>query len=93
MSLFFQLKARLGEYEVLKQQHMGRIIEATRKELTSLWDACYYSHDQRDKFVGFYSTELTETLLEEHEEVRIWKSRLKTECAFLSLSLSRKSPV
>ena len=64
------MKARLGEYEVLKQQHMGRIIEATRKELSDLWDACYYGQEQRDKFVAFHSTEHTEALLEEHEQVK-----------------------
>ncbi len=68
-NIFFQLKRRLDELEVLKVEKIGQIIEATRRELRDLWDACYYGQEQREKFASYYSDSHTEELLEEHEKV------------------------
>ena len=63
----FQLKRTLDELEVLKCEKMEQFIKATRVELTELWDRCYYSQHQRDKFAPFFSTDYNEDLLNEHE--------------------------
>jgi len=57
--------------EILKLEKIGQIVEATRVELVNLWDACYYSQAQRNKFAPFHALEFTEELLEEHEKVKI----------------------
>ena len=48
-------------------EKIGQIIQATREELTHLWDACYYGEEQRQKFAHFYCQDMTEELLELHE--------------------------
>ena len=47
---------------------MEQFIAATREELVSFWDKCYYAESQREKFVPFYSKEYTEETLERHEQ-------------------------
>jgi len=51
----------------LKRQHMQKFIESIRKELTSLWDRCYFGDEQRRLFDSFYSDVFTEETLSEHE--------------------------
>ena len=50
-----ELKRKLDELEVLKMEKMEDFIKATRNELSSLWDLCYYSQSQREKFAPYYS--------------------------------------
>lgn len=53
---------------MLKSEKIEQFVQATRAELVSLWDLCYYSQSQRDKFFPFYSIDYTESLLEQHEK-------------------------
>lgn len=57
----------MGELEVLKSEKMEQFIKATRVELEDYWNKCYYSNEQRHKFVLFFSEDYTEALLEAHE--------------------------
>ncbi|AOW07241.1 microtubule associated protein-domain-containing protein [Yarrowia lipolytica] len=52
-----------------KQAHLEVFIAEARDNLKSIWDALYYSEEQRHDFVPFYMTEdSSEALLEVHEK-------------------------
>ncbi len=53
---------------MLKSEKMEEFIKATRVELSNLWDRCYYSQHQRDKFHPFYSIDFNEDVLKQHED-------------------------
>lgn len=66
--LIFQLQQILDELEVLKSEKMEQFIQATRQDLVELWDKCYYSQNQRDKFAPFFDTNYNDELLSVHEK-------------------------
>eukprot|EP00094_Tigriopus_californicus_P011075 TCALIF_10686-PA protein Name:"Similar to Prc1 Protein regulator of cytokinesis 1 (Mus musculus)" AED:0.13 eAED:0.14 QI:0/0/0/0.75/1/0.75/4/0/454 len=69
------LQQILNELEVLKSEKMEQFIHATRQDLIELWDKCYYSQSQRDKFSPFFDTNYNDELLSIHEiEVERLKS-------------------
>lgn len=61
------LRDEISRCELLKLQNIRQVVEATRTELTNLWDDCYYSRKQREQFTPFTSESFTEELLEEHD--------------------------
>ncbi|KAG0750452.1 hypothetical protein G6F63_003400 [Rhizopus arrhizus] len=63
---------------VLKQDRIGEFIERAREELKLLWDQLYYSETQRQHFLPAYSSELTDEVLEAHEN-EISRLRLEVE--------------
>ncbi|XP_059083694.1 protein regulator of cytokinesis 1-like [Tigriopus californicus] len=70
-----ELQQILNELEVLKSEKMEQFIHATRQDLIELWDKCYYSQSQRDKFSPFFDTNYNDELLSIHEiEVERLKS-------------------
>lgn len=53
----------------LKQDHLNVFIAEARENLSQIWDALYYSEEQRQQFVPFYMSEdSSEALLEVHEK-------------------------
>jgi len=46
---------------------MQTFIESIRKELSALWDRCYFGNEQRQLFAPFFSDVFTEDTLSEHE--------------------------
>lgn len=63
-----ELQQILDELEVLKSEKMEQFIQATRQDLVELWDKCYYSQNQRDKFAPFFDTNYNDELLSVHEK-------------------------
>lgn len=58
----------LDDLEAEKKTKMEHFINKTREELVSLWDMCYYSKAQRERFRPYFSIDYTESLLEDHEK-------------------------
>jgi len=61
------LEREITQCQMLKQQNIGRFVEKLREELVSWQDRCYISHEERQSFTAFSSTNYTEELLETHE--------------------------
>uniref|UniRef100_A0A8K9UTJ7 Protein regulator of cytokinesis 1b n=1 Tax=Oncorhynchus mykiss TaxID=8022 RepID=A0A8K9UTJ7_ONCMY len=51
----------------LKQLNMQNVTEAIRSEIAVLWEKCFFSSDQQQAFVPYYSNDFTEQLLGLHE--------------------------
>ncbi|XP_078285822.1 protein regulator of cytokinesis 1b isoform X2 [Rhinoraja longicauda] len=60
------LQTHLQHLEVLKLQNMKSVIEAVRQELTSYWEKCFISSEQRQAFAPYYEEDYTEDLLQLH---------------------------
>ncbi|ESO89800.1 hypothetical protein LOTGIDRAFT_53299, partial [Lottia gigantea] len=62
------LREEIIRCEQMKLQNIERFVLGIRKELTSWWDTCFYSKEQREHFdMIFHEDEFTEELLEIHE--------------------------
>ena len=60
-SLFFytpQLEAEGRRLMELKQLNMQNVTEAIRSEIAVLWEKCFFSSDQQQAFVPYYSSKL-----------------------------------
>lgn len=62
------LQEEVVRLKLLKIENLRNVIEATRRELESWWDRCYYGREQRDAFYFFHSEEYSEESLEKHDE-------------------------
>lgn len=62
------LKAELTKLEVEKIAKLKDLVESCREEIANIWDKMYFSQEQRENFIEFYSEEYTEELLTRHEE-------------------------
>jgi hypothetical protein len=51
----------------LKQERVGDFIYTAREELQALWDQLYYSDAQKQQFQPAFTEDLTDTILEAHE--------------------------
>ncbi|CAB3987506.1 Hypothetical predicted protein, partial [Paramuricea clavata] len=62
-----KLKSEVDKYERMKLKYMEKFILALRKELTQLWDKCYFGEDERNGFVPAFDEDYTEESLNLHE--------------------------
>ena len=51
----------------IKKANIDKLVISLRKELSQIWDKCFYTEEQRNKFISQYSSDFTEELLEKHE--------------------------
>ncbi|XP_045544773.1 protein regulator of cytokinesis 1b isoform X3 [Salmo salar] len=51
----------------LKRLNMRNVTEAIRSEIAGLWEKCFFSSDQQQAFVPYFSNDFTEELLGLHE--------------------------
>ena len=51
----------------LRDNIMQKFKEVLHKELTSLWNKCFFGEEQRSAFQPFYTEVYTEEALAEHE--------------------------
>uniref|UniRef100_A0A674ESK0 Protein regulator of cytokinesis 1b n=1 Tax=Salmo trutta TaxID=8032 RepID=A0A674ESK0_SALTR len=51
----------------LKRLNMRNVTEAIRSEIAVLWEKCFFSSDQQQAFVPYFSNDFTEELLGLHE--------------------------
>ncbi|XP_071946769.1 protein regulator of cytokinesis 1-like isoform X2 [Antedon mediterranea] len=61
------LKEELQRLNELKKQNLKKVIEEMREELTSWWNKCFFSLEQRQTFTAASDDEFTEELLELHD--------------------------
>ncbi|XP_068131355.1 protein regulator of cytokinesis 1 [Hyperolius riggenbachi] len=61
------LQDELERLRELKLQNIKNVIEVIRTELTSYWDKCFYSEEQRQAFSPFYDGDYSEELLYLHD--------------------------
>ncbi|XP_061101603.1 protein regulator of cytokinesis 1b isoform X1 [Conger conger] len=61
------LEAEVKRLEELKLQNIWNVTAAIREEISSYWDKCFFSEDQRQAFVPYYSDEATEDILSLHD--------------------------
>ena len=54
--------------QALKLQSIQQIIEKIRLEIQDYWKKCYYSYEQKERFVAAYDENYNEDLLTKHEE-------------------------
>ncbi|KAI9250643.1 microtubule associated protein-domain-containing protein [Helicostylum pulchrum] len=73
-----QYEKELSRLTILKQERIGDFILTARDELKGLWKQLYYSENQMKQFKAAYVDELTEAVLEEHEN-EISRLQLETE--------------
>ncbi|XP_057185836.1 protein regulator of cytokinesis 1a isoform X1 [Triplophysa rosa] len=61
------LQAELQRLEDLKKKNIERVIRTIRSEIVKFWEKCYYSPEQRQAFTSYYSGDMDEDLLRDHE--------------------------
>ena len=52
-----QLQAEVQSLEEMKLQNIVNVIEAMRSEIAMLWEKCFFSTDQRQAFLAYFSGE------------------------------------
>jgi len=61
------LHKEIARLEEIKKANIEKFVNTLRNELHKLWDDCFYSPEQRNRFSPLHSIDFTEELLEEHE--------------------------
>ncbi|XP_077119671.1 protein regulator of cytokinesis 1 isoform X8 [Ranitomeya variabilis] len=61
------LQDEVDRLQELKLQNIKNVIEVIRAELSSYWDKCFYSNEQRQAFAPFYDEDYSEELLCLHD--------------------------
>ncbi|KAM4747141.1 protein regulator of cytokinesis 1 [Rhinophrynus dorsalis] len=61
------LQEEVDRLQELKLQNIKNVIEVIRAELSTYWDKCFYSSEQRQAFAPFYSEDYNEDLLALHD--------------------------
>ncbi|XP_056428003.1 protein regulator of cytokinesis 1 isoform X2 [Hyla sarda] len=61
------LQEEVDRLHELKLQNIKNVIEVIRTELSSYWDKCFYSNEQRQGFAPFYDEDYCEDLLSLHD--------------------------
>lgn len=61
------LQDEADRLQELKLQNIRNVIEVIRSELSSYWDKCFYSNEQRQAFAPFYDEDYCEDLLSLHD--------------------------
>ncbi len=71
-----KMRAALSELEKERKKHMAEFIDKSKKEVESLWDACFVGGEHRNEFLG--RAEMIndqEKLLTSYEdEINTWKT-------------------
>lgn len=74
-SIITKLKSEVERLQALKLQHMQKFIDGLRKELSDLWDKCFFGPAQREEFTPAFDENYTEELLSIHEhQVEVMKN-------------------
>ncbi|KAJ7333632.1 hypothetical protein OS493_017175 [Desmophyllum pertusum] len=74
-SVITKLKTEVQRLQALKLQHIQKFIDGLRKELSDLWDKCYFGPAQREEFTPAFDDNFTEELLALHEhQVEVMKN-------------------
>lgn len=74
-SVITKLKNEVQRLQALKLQHIQKFIDGLRKELSDLWDKCYFGPAQREEFTPAFDDNFTEDLLALHEhQVEVMKN-------------------
>lgn len=66
-SVIGQLHLEIKRLEEIKKANIEKFVTALRSELDKLWDDCFYSQEQRNKFQYLKCEHFTEEILEVHE--------------------------
>ncbi|XP_071369359.1 protein regulator of cytokinesis 1b isoform X2 [Centroberyx affinis] len=61
------LQAEVQRLEELKLLNIRNVIDAIRSEIAVFWEKCFFSTDQRQAFVPYFSEDFTEELLGLHD--------------------------
>jgi len=61
------LLKEIARLEEIKKANIEKFVNTLRNELHKLWDECFYTPEQRNRFSPLHSIDFTEELLEEHE--------------------------
>ncbi|XP_073509301.1 protein regulator of cytokinesis 1 isoform X4 [Phyllobates terribilis] len=61
------LQDEVDRLQELKLQNIKNVIQVIRTELSSYWDKCFYSNEQRQAFAPFYDEDYSEELLCLHD--------------------------
>ena len=67
--------------EAEKKSKIKELVESCRIDIAKLWEKMYFSKEQRESFVRYYSENYDEELLDDHE--RIFK-KLEEEYSLVS---------
>lgn len=62
-----KLLEELNKCEAIKRENMEKYVNQVRLEILTLWDLCYISEKERQRFNGYHSDVYTEDLLKLHE--------------------------
>ncbi|XP_077452393.1 protein regulator of cytokinesis 1-like [Stigmatopora argus] len=62
------LQAEVDRLQLLRLESIQSVIEAVRAEIVVYWDLCFFSQEQRQDFLHHRDDNLTEELLNLHEE-------------------------
>lgn len=74
-SVIAKLKNEVQRLQALKLQHIQKFIDGLRKELSDLWNKCYFGPAQREEFTPAFDDNFTEELLALHEhQVEVMKN-------------------
>ena len=57
----------VAHFEEIKKETIERCVTVLRKELHKMWDMCFYTPEQRNRFSPLSSTDYTKELLEKHK--------------------------
>ncbi|KAK2572269.1 Protein regulator of cytokinesis 1 [Acropora cervicornis] len=85
-SVICKLRTEMDRLQVLKLQHMQKFIDGLRKELSELWDKCFFGPSQREEFAPAFDNNHTEELLAIHEhQVEVMKNYYEENKAIFKL--------
>lgn len=87
-----QLEAEMERLHELKKENMAKFVEATRQELSKIWDKCFYGDQQRREFAPAYSDDYSDDMLSAHEsELDRMKGFLKDNVDVFKLVQKREN--
>lgn len=67
MIVLLQLEAETERLNEMKKENMAKFVQATRDELSKIWDNCFYGDEQRREFAPAFSDDYIDDLLSAHE--------------------------
>lgn len=73
---FEKLNALVEKLEIEKRENIGRVIKKVRDEISRYWTSLLYDDLSKNKFTFFYEDQMSENLLQVHQE---YLDKLKAE--------------
>lgn len=67
VTILLQLEAETKRLHKMKKENMAKFVQATRDELSKIWDNCFYGDEQRKEFAPAFSDDYTDDMLSAHE--------------------------